>query len=133
MVQRKKLRLVLDFRHINPHIQITKAVQFCSLQARDILCARVAKYLGKSFNFETHNLCAGAASHSANSSNVPDSALDKHVGWKSAKSKFCCIKDSEAALMHIYFFFFTCSVLSGDTATWPDPVFLMCIMMCILK
>ena len=69
------------------------------LETRDILRAGLAKYLGNGFNFGTHSLRAGAASHAANFSNVPDSALDKHVGWKSAKSKFRYIKDSEAASM----------------------------------
>ena len=108
MVQRKKLCLVLDFRHINPHIQITKAVQFHSLQQGIFYVLNLQNILAKVSILEhTIFVLEPPLMQLTPQTNVPNSAVNKYVGWKSAKSKFCCIKDSEAALMHIYYFFFT--------------------------
>ena len=64
-------------------------------RARDILRNGLRQYLGEKFNFGTHSLRAGGATHASNSATVTDAALDKHAGWKSSKSKYRYIKDSE--------------------------------------
>ena len=76
---------------------IAKSAGISYSRARDILRAGLAKYLGENFNFGTHSLRAGAATHAVNSGHVSQSALDKHVGWRSTKSKFRYVKDDEQA------------------------------------
>ena len=91
-----------DF-HLMGQIVHTKNGQFCKptsisyFRARDILRDGLSNYLQPGFNFGTHSLRTGAVSHAANSSQVPSSASDKHVGWKFKRSKFRYIQDNEHA------------------------------------
>ena len=95
-------KLGSDF-HLIGQIVHTKNGQFCKptstsyFRARDILRDGLSNYLQPGFNFGTHSLRTGAVSHAANSSQVPSSASDKHVGWKFKRSKFRYIKDNEHA------------------------------------
>ena len=75
--------------------QLCKPTSISYSRARDILRDVLSKYIQPGFNFGTHSLRAGAVSHAANSPQVPSSALDKHVGWKSKRSKFRYIRSGQ--------------------------------------